>query len=285
MKIPSKIDLHMHSTVSDGSDTPEQILENVKKTGIGLFSLTDHDDTAGCLRIRQILSSGDPLFINGVEFSCEDGEGNYHILSYGYDPDSPSIRKVVETGHGYRMQKAGIRLERLAQVHGISFSQEDVDAFLALPNPGKPHLANLLIKYGYVGSIPEAMEKYLNAIRVPELHVLPGEAIEGVLGSGGIPVLAHPLLGSGSQSLTAEQMDARLRKLISFGLQGVEAFYSAFTSEMTQLMLDLADTYGLYVTAGSDYHGSNKPIALGQTGLADAAAAPQSLLRFLEKVS
>ena len=108
-----KIDLHMHSTVSDGTDTPEELLARVQEAGIELFALTDHDALKGCDMIRKARKPGDPQFLNGVEFSCRDELGKYHILGYGYDPDSPSILNVVEKG-AQPSHEEGHRSDRLS---------------------------------------------------------------------------------------------------------------------------------------------------------------------------
>ena len=99
------LDLHMHTTVSDGTDTPEALLAHVKETGIELFSVTDHDAIEGCRRILASRTEDDPAFLPGIEFSCRDEEGQYHILGYGYDPDAPAINDVVARGHAFRMRK------------------------------------------------------------------------------------------------------------------------------------------------------------------------------------
>lgn len=130
----------MHSTVSDGTDTPLELLERVREAEIELFALTDHDAIKGCAMIRNSIRPGDPFFINGVEFSCRDEEGKYHILGYNYSPDSASILDVVELGHGYREKKLMARLEFIRERFGFSFSEADVQYLQALENPGKPHI-------------------------------------------------------------------------------------------------------------------------------------------------
>ena len=284
-RLSGTIDLHMHSTVSDGTDPPETLPAIVKAAGIGLFALTDHDAFKGCGIIRSRLTPEDPAFVTGIEFSCRDGEGRYHILGYGFDPEAEAIRRVVETGHGYRMSKVLARLDFLKTRFGFQFAEEDVRALLALDNPGKPHIGNLMIRYGYARSIKDAIKNYIDQLPMHDAYVRPEEAIEGILGAGGIPVLAHPCYGSGDELILGEEMDARLRRLTDFGLQGVEAFYSGFTDKLRGTMLDCAARYGLYVTAGSDYHGTNKMIAPGDTGLDKCAEWPEGLLRFLEAVS
>lgn len=282
--IAESIDLHMHSVISDGSDTPREILDKVKAAGIELFALTDHDDISGCDVIRSIIKKGDPAFISGVEFSCKDEYGRYHILGYGYDPSSDSVKDVVELGHRYRMDKAKARIEHLRSDHGIVLPDEEVEAFMSLKNPGKPHLGNLLVKYGYADTKEQAIREIIDRSHFKKMYVRPEEAIGGIIGAGGIPVLAHPIFGSGDQLITGDEMDRRLQRLISFGLKGVEAFYSGFSDEMREQMLGLASVYDIYITAGSDYHGTNKKVRLGDTGYDPEGIRPDGLLRFIDDV-
>ena len=130
----------------------------------------------------------------------------------------------------------------------------------------------------------DAFEKYLNRISVPTVYTLPEDAIAAILESGGIPILAHPPFGNGNDLILGDEMDQRLQRLISYGLQGVEAYYSGFTEKLQNEVLGFAEKYGLYVTAGSDYHGANKLVQLGDNNLEDIKQGPDGLLRFLEDV-
>ena len=282
---PVRIDLHMHSTASDGTNTPSELLCRVKEAGLTVFSLTDHDAIRGCEAIRAILSPNDPRFLFGVEFSCKDPLGKYHILGYGYDPDSPSIRAVVDLGHRYRMEKLDERLVFLDRKFGFVFSEEEQAMLHALPNPGKPHLANLMVRHGYAPDAKTAFTNWLSQCVSEDLYPRPEEAIEGVLGAGGIPVLAHPCYGDGDQLILGDALDARVRRLMDFGLKGLECYYSGFTEKLRAQVLSLADRYDLYSTAGSDYHGANKLIRLADTGLSANAPLPPRLSRFLEALN
>jgi len=279
-----KIDLHLHTSISDGSDSLEELLDNVRAAGISLFSVSDHDAILGGLRMPELLTHGDPDFIRGVEFSCKDELGKYHVLGYGYDPDAPAIQEVVEQGHALRMEKLTGRLNYLNEEFGFQFPQEELDMLYAKENPGKPHIALMMIKHGYAESIQEAIEKYIDKKRFRNKHVRPEVAIEGILKSGGIPVLAHPCYGSGDELILKDEMEERLRRLMGFGLMGLEGYYSGFPQKLSQEMIGLAEKYGLYVTAGSDYHGANKMVPLGDNDLEDAAQGPEGLHRFLQDV-
>ncbi len=282
MKTPVKVDFHMHTTVSDGTDTPEEILNRVRQAGISMFSVTDHDALKGCYAIRNILTETDPAFITGVEFSCKDEKGKYHILGYGYDPDAKSMRDVVEKGHLFRINKVRARLDYLRTEFGFAFSEEDIRKLLALDNPGKPHIGNMMVKYSYAETKEIAITHYINGIHFRSQYVRPEEAIAGILGGGGIPVLAHPCYGSGDQLIVGDELDERVKRLTDFGLKGLEGFYSGFTKKLREQVIAIADRYRLFVTAGSDYHGSNKMVALGDTGLDDVPVIPDGLRRFIE---
>lgn len=284
METRLRIDLHMHTTVSDGTDTPRELLANIKKAGIGIFSVTDHDAIKCSGIIPALLRDGDPRFLPGVEFSCKDEEGKYHILGYGYDPDAEAIQKVVEKGHSLRMKKVTARLDFLKSEFGFVFPQEELEHLLALDNPGKPHIGNLMVKYGYAETKEAAIKEYINQVHFRSEYVRPEEAIRGILGAGGIPVLAHPTYGSGDQLILGEEMDRRIRRLMEYGLKGLEAYYSGFTGKIRREIRAFAEQYDLYVTAGSDYHGRNKLIELGDTGLDGSPVWPDGLERFLEDV-
>ena len=284
MNFPQKTDLHMHSTVSDGTDTPAELLEKVRSAGLELFALTDHDAVKGCAVISSLLREGDPAFIDGAEFSCRDEAGKYHILGYGYDPGSDAIKKLIKTGHDLRMKKLRARLEFLKDRFGFSFPEKETEDLMAQDNPGKPHIANLMIKYNYAKSKEQAIKDYINQIRFRSDYVRPETAIEGILGGGGIPVLAHPSYGDGDQLILGDEMEARLRHLMEFGLAGVEAFYSGFTPKLCRDMLSYAEHFGLYVTAGSDYHGTNKMIPLGDIGAIDEVSDVEGYKRFYREV-
>ena len=182
------------------------------------------------------------------------------------------------------MRKVLGRLEHLKTEFGITFPQEEIDALLARDNPGKPHIGNLMVKYGFAGTKEEAIRDFINKVHYPSEYVRPEEAIRGILGAGGVPVLAHPSYGSGDQLFVGAEMEARLKRLIGFGLRGVEAYYSGFTPKLTRELLSYAEKYELYVTAGSDYHGGNKMISLGDTNLERVSEGPAGLWRFLEVI-
>jgi len=264
----NKIDLHLHTQISDGTDSLTEIIENVRKAGLDLFSVTDHDSIKAGIMIPPMLEELEPeqrtAFVRGIEFSCEDEMGKYHILGYGYNSAVPGIAEVVEEGHRMRMRKTKARLQFLQKEFNLRFTEDEIDELLSKDNPGKPHIANLMIGHGYANDIQDA--------------------IKGILKSGGMPVLAHPTYADGDGLILGEEMEQRLQHLIGFGLAGVEAYYSGFSPKIQSECLAFADQFDLYITAGSDYHGGNKMIEIGWTNLEDMAEAPPGLLRFLQDV-
>ena len=284
MKYPQKIDLHIHTIVSDGTDTPAQLLDKVRDLGLEMFAISDHDDVKGCRIMRELLSKDDPLFLPGAEFSCRDEEGKYHVLGYGYDADSDAMTGLIGEVHQLRIDKVVRRLDLLETSFGFHFSKEDIDDLLTLDNPGKPHIGNMMVKYGYAESRDEAIRNYINHLKYTPRYLDPKTAIENILAGGGIPILAHPAYGDGDQLILGDEMIDRLKKLMSYGLKGVEAFYSGFTPKLTEMMLDLARQYDLYVTAGSDYHGTNKTVMLGDTGHMADYDMPEGMKKFFDDV-
>ena len=279
-----RIDLHMHTTVSDGTDTPRELLTKVKKAGLDLFSVTDHDSLLACNEIIEMLSKEDPKFLTGVELSCQDEYGKYHILGYGYDANADAIQKVIALGKEYRFNKLFSRLDFLKERFGFNFSKEEMDELLKNNNPGKPHIGNLMVKCGYASSKEEAINKYINKCPSTNKYIKPNMAIEGILNSGGIPVLAHPSYGNGGQLILGNDMEKRLLHLIGMGLKGIEAYYSGFTEKLQNELLSFAQKYDLYVTAGSDYHGKNKIVELEDTNLLGVSQGVEGIRRFLEAV-
>ena len=274
----------MHSAVSDGTDTPDELLPKVKEAGIDVFSLTDHDGIKGCREIMRNRRDGDPAFVCGVEFSCRNEYGKYHILGYHYDPDALPVNRLVEKTHSFRMKKTVDRLDFLREEFGFDFSADDRERLLSLDNPGKPHIANLMVRYGYAPNKDVAISEYINKKRFADGYISPEEAIGVIVASGGIPVLAHPFFGDGDQLILGDDMQSRLVRLMECGLRGVEAFYSGFSPKMTAEMLEYAARFGLYVTAGSDYHGENKLVHLGDTGIKKCDFLPEGTIAFLRAI-
>ena len=279
----SDTDLHIHTSVSDGTAAPERVPGLVRAAGISLFSVTDHDAVNGCLRAMKAGRKSGLRLVTGAEFSTKDEEGKYHILGYAFDPDSACMTDLFGKCHAIRMGKLEKRLQILAGM-GITFPRDELKKLRSLDNPGKPHLGNLMAECGYVDSKDEAIRKYLNGMEIEHSYNSPQEVIAAITEAGGVPVLAHPCFGDGDQLIEGEQLRKRVARLREMGILGVEGFYSKYTEAQRAEILALASELGMYVTAGSDWHGGNKKeITLGFTGLGDER--PEGFEKFLKDIN
>ena len=268
-----RIDLHMHSNASDGSDTPRELVDKVLQAGIGMFSLTDHDTVAGIAEVRSALDQRAsemgaallPVFIPGVEFSCIGEQGKCHILGYGMDPEHPAMKEALAEGRRLRRGKFAHRLVWLKEQYGIVFDPPTIERLSANESVGKPHLAEEIIRLGYADTITEAIQTYLSHCDRGIQSRIPAQlAVRSILEAGGIPVWAHPLGGEGEQRLSRAEHRALLEELNGYGIRGLECCYSRYSGEESSFLVSGARSKGLWISGGSDYHGSRKTIALGQ---------------------
>ena len=260
-----KIDLHLHTTASDGSDTPSELLDLAKEAGLTVISITDHDTLAGCIEVIKI-PQNDVKVITGIEFSCHhygECEFDCHILGYGFDIESPELLSTIAHGREMRLFKLKSRLEYLETNIGIKFHEGELAWLHSLNSVAKPHLAELIVKRGMANSIADAINKYLKGEAFPDDRIDATEAIKAILAAGGIPVYAHPLGGEVEKRLTREELEPRIDALVSDGLLGLECYYSRYSLSDEALLISLAEKRGLLISAGSDYHGKNKTVVLG----------------------
>lgn len=260
-----KIDLHLHTTASDGSDTPSELLALAKEAGLTVISVSDHDTLAGCIEAIKA-PQNDVKVITGIEFSCHHyGECDFdcHILGYGFDIDSPELLSTIAHGREMRLFKLKSRLEYLESHLGISFNDEELVWLHSLNSVAKPHLAELIVKRGMADGIADAIHKYLKGDAFPDDRIDAVEAIKAIRAAGGVPVYAHPLGGEVEKRLTREELEPRIDALLSAGLIGLECYYSRYSAAEEELLESLAEKHGLLASAGSDYHGKNKTVVLG----------------------
>ena len=261
----SKVDLHIHTTASDGADLPRVLAEKIAAAGLELFSVTDHDTVTGALEMEKIVPRG-VRYIRGVEFSCVSPAGKCHILGYGYDPDHPAFRGALEEGRRLRLEKLDRRLEQLRRDHGIELTDAERSWLMSLGSPGKPHLGQIIRDRGLAPDLDGAIRGFIRDVPGRD-RIEAKTAIEAILAAGGFPVWAHPLGGEGEKRLTEEKFESLLQTLLGYGLRGLECRYSRYGRKESEFLLDHAARRGLTPTGGSDYHGSNKKdIQLGQLG-------------------
>jgi predicted metal-dependent phosphoesterase TrpH len=255
-------DMHMHSTASDGTDTPVLLAEKVRDAGISVFSLTDHDTIAGIREIMSVIPEG-IRFVPGIEFSCISDAGKCHILGYNCDCDHQYFREALRAGEKLRRAKLDRRLDYLMEVCGVEITAEERDSFYRMNSVGKPHLAKFLIRKGKAETMQEAIDRFIKPSGTEDSRLPSEMVIRAILESGGIPVWAHPLGGEGERRLGREEFLREKEALVHMGLRGLECFYSRFTQEEIRGLLEEASAAELLVSGGSDYHGKNKNIAPG----------------------
>jgi predicted metal-dependent phosphoesterase TrpH len=262
-----RIDLHAHSTASDGTDTPAELVAAAAAAGLDVMALTDHDTTAGWADAVDALPAGLRL-IRGAEFSClaPDGRGgrvSLHLLGYLFDPASEAIiAEQVRLRSERRM-----RLHAMAQRMAADGLPVDPDALLGGLPPeapaGRPHLARALVAAGVVDSVDEAFRRFLNngaRYYLGRADTDISAAIRMVRAAGGVPVLAHAAARCRGPVVDS----AVIAELAAEGLAGVEVDHPDHTGDDRAALCDLAAALGLLVTGSSDYHGTNKAVSLGQ---------------------
>ena len=257
------IDLHIHTTASDGTFTPQEILSRAQQLGLKAIAITDHDTVAGS---KEALRSGIPpslKFLTGVEISATPppfypGSGSFHLLGYSIRLDDPKLNGTLEKLQQARKNRNPTIISRLNEF-GISITLDEVRKVAGEGQLGRPHIAKLMVKKGAVASIDEAFDRFLGNGKpayVDKQRVECFKAIEIIQDAGGVPVLAHPGL---LDYQTENQLDELIGKLKKAGIQGVEVYYSGHTPDQTRLYAALAQRHDLLMTGGSDFHGAIQP--------------------------
>ena len=249
----AKFDLHLHSNN----------LQKVLDANIGIFALTDHDTVAG-ISIMKSLVPTNVKFIPGIELTCKASGIKCHILGYNIDENNSALLELIEKGKLLRKIKLETRIKYLKDVWGIELTKEEWDWLKARKSVVKTHVAKVLVDRGLAKDNIEAMKKYLDGCKTGNTRFDGAEAISTIKISGGIPVWAHPLGGEGEEHLDKEEFLSRLKTMIDCGIQGLECYYSRYTDSEIEFLKDCANKNGLYISGGSDYHGQNKTVLLGQ---------------------
>ncbi|OUC51597.1 hypothetical protein B7939_05250 [Eggerthia catenaformis] len=258
----SDIDLHIHTTASDGTDQPLELIERIKNAHIHIFSITDHDTIQGVMQVKDQIPK-DLTFIKGIEFSTITPIRQAHILGYDYDENNALFQAIIKEGNILRKNKMLQRLDYLKDIHHIIFNNYELNYLYSLNSVAKPHLASLIVKKGYASTISEAIEKYINGIPGETERIDAKAAIEAIKESGGIAIWAHPLGGENVKRLSEEDFMKQFHYLLNAGIQGLEVYYSRYDDNEQKYLSDLALKYHLLISGGSDYHGQTKNIELG----------------------
>jgi predicted metal-dependent phosphoesterase TrpH len=257
------IDLHIHSTASDGSFTPAEILDHARKLNLAAIAITDHDSIDGS---REALRIGIPPsfnFLTGVEISAAHppflpGSGSFHILGYNIHLDNRDLNQALRKLQEARKNRNPAILERLNEL-GFKISLEEVNQEVGEGQLGRPHIAYAMVKKGFVASIDEAFDKYLGThgpAYVDKYRIECEQAINIIRAAGGVPVLAHPALLNIEND---QKLDALLQNLVKIGLAGIEVYYPEHSPQQIRQYTELARTYDLLMTGGTDFHGTITP--------------------------
>ncbi|MBN2720545.1 MAG: PHP domain-containing protein, partial [Proteobacteria bacterium] len=245
------IDLHTHSTASDGKLAPAELVREAARVGIEVLALTDHDTLSGLAEAAEEASRLGLEFIPGVEISAEFSPGTLHMLGYFVDPADAELEQALSWLRGGRDDRNRLILERLAEL-GCPLDLAEVAGLAGGESVGRPHIARAMINHGYVSSFQEAFDRYLGkgaAAYVDRAKMTPERAIASILKADGIPVLAHPQ----TLALERDAVEKLVESLASLGLAGLEAYYYSHSEEETAFYISLARKLGLAVTAGSDF--------------------------------
>ena len=251
----SRVDLHLHTTVSDGALRPEELVRAASIAGIQVMAVTDHDSVDGIRDAERAASDLSIQVIPGIEVSAGLDGDDVHVLGYFLDPDDRVLREALSRLQEDRVAQARSMVERLAEL-GWPLDWDRVMAIAQGGSIGRPHIARALIERGYVGSVDEAFSRFLRRGGpgyVEGQKLLPQEAVSLIKEAGGVPSLAHPIIVGASDYRL--DLDRLLPVMVEAGLEGIEAYYKGYTPEVTAFLFGLASRYRLVPTGGSDFHG------------------------------
>jgi predicted metal-dependent phosphoesterase TrpH len=288
--VPSVIDLHAHTTASDGDDRPAELIQHALTAGIDVLALTDHDTMSGLGEAADAAVGSGMLLLPGIELSAQviDEEPgsiprSVHLLGYGVDPENIVLAQEMATIRSHRDDRLRLMVEKLAVDFELTW-QEVSDAISPGATPGRPHIAQVLIDKGY---FPDTSAAFAGPLRAegpyhvphyaPRLH----RAVRVVAEAGGVPVLAHPFTDARSGAVRHDQPLERIlagyEVFVEAGLAGLEINHRENTEEGKEVLRAVAAEFSLIVTGSSDYHGTRKPNAL-----AENTTDPSQLERILE---
>ena len=262
----AKFDLHLHSDNSDGSDTVQELVQKIIGEKLEIVALSDHDTVFGISEMRKLLPEN-IKFIPAIELTSRARGIKCHILGYNVDENNSKLLDLIEKGKQLRKIKLEKRIKYLKDVWGIELTQEELKWLYDRKSVVKTHVAKILVDRGLAKDNIEAMSKYIDGCKTGNTRFDGEEAIKTIKEAGGIPVWAHPLGGEGEEHLSREEFLPRLETMIDCGIEGLECFYSRYSDDEISFLRECANKHGLFITGGSDYHGSNKTVIFGQLNI------------------
>jgi predicted metal-dependent phosphoesterase TrpH len=260
--MPGYVDLHVHTSYSDGSFSPAEVVRRAVHVGLSAIAITDHDGVDGNAEAYAEGALNGLEVIPGVEISCNFTPKNVHVIGLFIDPTEERLVATLEEVREYRRLRNPKILEKLAEL-GMSIAVEEVAAKARGRTIGRPHIAEVMVEKGYVADFQEAFEKYLAHNKPAYVHrrrVTAEEGIDLIHGAGGLAFLGHP----GVYALPARITENIIYKLARAGLDGAEVYYSDHLPTDTAILNRIVDEYDLLASGGTDFHGDAKPgIELG----------------------
>jgi predicted metal-dependent phosphoesterase TrpH len=258
-----RIDLHAHSSVSDGTDAPAGLVAAARAAGLDAVAITDHDSTGGWAEAMAAARALGVVLVPGMEVSCRTPEGiSVHVLSYLHDPTHPGLLEEITKSKDARLSRAEHMVSLLAEDYPLSW--DDVTHHVAPgATVGRPHIADALVAAGIVGDRSEAFATILSSRSryfVQHYAPEPALAVELVRAAGGVPVFAHPVAEARGRTVGEPTYQA----MIDAGLAGLEVYHRDNPESRRPFLLDLARRNGLLITGSSDYHGRGKVNRLGE---------------------
>lgn len=257
-----RIDLHTHSTASDGTDTPAELVRNAAAAGLDVVALTDHDTVGGHAEARAALPEGLTL-VTGAELSCRVGDVSMHMLAYLFDPDEPELARERELVRDDREPRARGMVAKLREL-GVPITWEQVARIAGDGAVGRPHVAAAMVELGVVETVSDAFTPQWLAndgrAYVGKHELDPFDAVRLVKAAGGVTVFAHPMAVKRGRTVP----ESVIAELATAGLDGVEVDHMDHDAPARARLRGLAADLGLLATGSSDYHGSRKTVALGE---------------------
>ncbi len=250
------IDLHTHTTASDGSLTPSELVALAAESGIAVLGITDHDTTDGLGEGMVAAEECGITLVPGVELNCDLEHGHADILGYLIDSEAPELCALLAKIRRARIVRAQSMVERL-QALGAPVTYEEVRALAGDGVVGRPHVAQVLVDCGFVADVPSAFREYIGRdgpAYADRYRLTPAGACRIIRGAGGVPSLAHPVPAVNPRSDPLE-LRKFLPHLVEAGLGGMECYYPGYAGRFVRWLETLADHFGLVPTGGSDYHG------------------------------
>lgn len=257
-----RIDLHTHSTASDGTDSPAELVRGARTAGLDIVALTDHDTTGGHSEAVGALPAGLTL-VTGAELSCRLDGVSLHMLAYLFDPDEPQLARERELVRDDRVPRAQGMVRKLRELE-VPVTWERVAEIAGDGAVGRPHIATAMVEAGVVESVSDAFtEEWIandGRAYVDKHELDPFDALRLIKGAGGVAVFAHPLAAKRGQCVP----ESAIGELADAGLDGIEADHMDHEPDTRARLHGLATELGLLATGSSDYHGSRKSCALGE---------------------